>query len=104
MLQTSQSALSQLQQQSEKPILAKFVAPHCSGCITLKPVLEQLAREHADHLHLIEIDITEEPELAIEIDVRSVPTVVLFQQEQEMGRLVGVQPKQYYTQLVQQVL
>ncbi|MBE9012527.1 thioredoxin family protein [Pseudanabaenaceae cyanobacterium LEGE 13415] len=104
MIQTSQSALSLLQQQSEKPILAKFVAPHCGGCNTLKPVLEQLARTHAEQLHLIEIDITEEPELAIELDVRSVPTVVLFQQEQEIGRLVGLQPKQHYTNLVQQVV
>ncbi|KAM3106507.1 thioredoxin family protein [Phormidesmis sp. 146-33] len=104
MIQTSQSALSLLQQQSERPILAKFVAPHCGGCITLKPVLERLAQEHADHLHLIEIDITEEPELAMELDVRSVPTVVLFQQEQEIGRLVGLQPKQHYANLVQQVI
>jgi thioredoxin 1 len=104
MIQASQSALSQLQQQSEKPILAKFVAPHCGGCITLKPVLEQLAREHADQLHLIEIDITEEPELAIDLNVLSVPTVVLFQQEHEIGRLVGLQPKQHYTNLVQQAL
>ena len=104
MIQASPSALSQLQQQSETPILAKFVAPHCSGCITLKPVLEQIARNHAEQLHLIEIDITEEPELAIDLDVRSVPTVVLFQQEQEIGRLVGLQPKQYYTHLVQQAL
>lgn len=89
-------------QQSEKPILMKFVAPHCAGCVTLKPILDQLVREQVDRLQFIEIDITEDPELALELDVRSVPTVVLFDQEREVDRLVGLQPKKHYANLVQQ--
>lgn len=81
----------------------KFVAPHCGGCTTLKPVLEKLLQDHADHLVLVEIDITEDAEVAIDLDVRSVPTVALFQQQQELGRLVGLQPKQHYVNLVQQI-
>ncbi|GET40406.1 thioredoxin family protein [Microseira wollei] len=88
----------------EKSILVKFVAPHCSGCVTIKPLLEQLTREQSEVLHLVEIDITEEPELAMELDVRSVPTVALFKQEQELGRLVGLQPKKHYANLVQQAV
>lgn len=97
-----QAALTVLQQQSEKSILVKFVAPHCGGCTTLKPVLEQLVREHSDQVVLVEIDITEDAEVAIDLDVRSVPTVALFKQEEELGRLVGLQPKKHYVNLVQQ--
>lgn len=88
----------------EKSILVKFVAPHCSGCATIKPILEQLTREQSEVLHLVEIDITEEPELAMELDIRSVPTVALFKQEQELGRLVGLHPKKNYANLVQQAV
>ncbi|NJL38898.1 MAG: thioredoxin [Leptolyngbyaceae cyanobacterium SM1_4_3] len=98
-----QSAFALLQQQSEKSILVKFVAPHCGGCTTLNPILEQLVREQSGLLHLVEIDITEDPDLAMELDVRCVPTVALFKQQHELGRLVGLQPKKHYVNLVQQI-
>lgn len=101
-LYKGQSAFASLQQQVDKSILLKFVAPHCSGCVTLKPVLEQLIREYSGSVYLVEIDITEDPELAMELDVRSVPTVALFHGQQEIGRLVGLQPKKHYVNLLQQ--
>ena len=96
--------LVSLQKQSEKPILVKFVAPHCAGCMTLKPLIEELTKAHLEQLYLVEIDITEDPELAIDLDVRSVPTVALFKGEEELGRLVGLQPKKHYVNLVQQAV
>ena len=102
-IHTNSSDFASLQQ-SEKPILVKFVAPHCAGCVTLKPILDQLVREQSDNLNFVEIDITEDPELALELDIRSVPTVVLFAQENELGRLVGLQPKKHYANLVQQAI
>jgi thioredoxin 1 len=99
-----QSALTTLQQQSEKPILVKFTAPHCSGCKTLQPILEELIHPYPDRIHFVEIDITEDPELTIELDVRTVPTVALFQATHELGRLVGLQAKKHYANLVQQAL
>lgn len=101
---TGATTFRSLQEHSDKPILVKFVAPHCSGCKTIQPILEQLARDHADNIYLIEIDITEDPETAMELDVRSVPTVALFKKDQEIGRLVGVQAKNHYIALVKQAL
>lgn len=104
MFHAGQSTFESLQQQSDKPILVKFVAPHCSGCVTLKPLLEQLVREQSGSLHLVEIDMTEAPEMAMELEVRSAPTVVMFKQQQELGRLVGLKPKKQYADMVQQAL
>lgn len=100
----AQSHLASLPQQSEDAILVKFVAPHCAGCLTLKPILEELTQAYSTQLQLVEIDITENPELAIDLEVRSVPTVALFKGEAELGRLVGLQPKRYYVNLVQQAV
>ncbi len=97
-------ALQQLQQESENPILVKFVAPHCSACQTLKPVLDQLVADHIGKIHLVTIDITEEPDLAIELDVRSAPTVVLFKGQAILERIAGLKPKKLYSEAIQKAL
>jgi thioredoxin 1 len=93
-----------LMQNSDKLIIVKFVAPHCGSCMTLKPVLEELVTEYSDRLHLIEIDIVEETEMAIALGIRNAPTVVLFKQQQEIARIAGLKPKKQYLDMVQQAL
>ncbi|WP_421654424.1 thioredoxin family protein [Leptothermofonsia sp. ETS-13] len=97
-------ALQQLQQESKTPILVKFIAPHCPSCETLAPVLEQLVTDHIGKLHLVTIDMIEDPEFAMELGVRSAPTVVLFKQATVVERIVGLKPKKLYTEAVQKVL
>jgi thioredoxin-like negative regulator of GroEL len=99
-----QKALEQLQQESENPILVKFVAPHCSACKTLAPVLEKLVTDHNGKIHLVTIDMTEDPELVIELGVRSAPTVVLFKGETVMEKIAGLKPKKLYLDAIQKVL
>jgi thioredoxin 1 len=96
--------LEKLQQESANPILVKFVAPHCSSCETLAPVLEQLVSARSGKVHLVTIDMTEDPKLAIELGVRSVPTVVLFKGEEIVERIVGLKTKKVYAQAVQKAL
>lgn len=98
------TALEFLLAQSELPIMAKFVAPHCSSCVTLSPILEQLVRENAGRIQLVEIDMVEDPEIAITHEVRSVPTLVLLKQNRELDRITGLKPKKKYAELVQKAL
>jgi thioredoxin 1 len=84
--------------------LAKFVAPHCPSCETLAPVLEQLVIKQAGKVYLVTIDITEEPELAMELGVRSAPTVVLFQGTTVTERIIGLKPKILYLEAVQKMV
>ncbi len=100
-MMTNSNLLSQLQQESTKPILVKFVAPHCPSCETLTPVLEQLADDHPDDFHLVTIDMTEDPELAMKLKVRSAPTVVLFQGEEVKEKIAGLKPKKFYEALIE---
>ncbi|MBW4623687.1 MAG: thioredoxin fold domain-containing protein [Cyanosarcina radialis HA8281-LM2] len=97
-------ALEQLQQESATPIVVKFVAPHCPSCETLAPVLEQLVTDHLGKIHLVAIDLTEEPELAMELGVRSAPTVVLFQGTAVLERIAGLKPKKLYSEAIQKAL
>ncbi|MDG2989786.1 thioredoxin domain-containing protein [Candidatus Synechococcus calcipolaris G9] len=99
-----QKLLAHLQQTTDQPILVKFVAPHCAACKTLAPVLEQLMEQHQDNLHLVTIDITQEPELAMDLGVRTAPTVVLFAKETLRGKVDGLKPKNVYSDLVEALL
>lgn len=94
-------AFEKLKQESTKLIIIDFVAPHCSACKTLKPVLEQLAIKHSDRLHLVKIDTLEEPELTLNLEVKSVPTVLMFKGQQLVSYIAGLQPKKQYLEAVQ---
>lgn len=97
------NALEQLQQESTHPILVKFVTPHCPSCETLAPVLEQLVQNRSGEVHLVTIDMTEDPELAIELGVRSAPTVVLFKGEEVLEKIAGLKPKKVYIEIIDNI-
>jgi thioredoxin 1 len=94
-------AFEQLKSESDKLIIVEVSAPHCSSCDTLRPILHQLAAEQNVNLDLVEIDMTEEPDLAIDLGVRSVPTVVLFKGDRLLEKIVGLQPKKLYQAAIQ---
>lgn len=96
--------LNKLMNESDKLILVKFVAPHCGGCITLKPILEKLVQEYNEVVNLVEIDMVEETELAIEFDIRKAPTVILLKNGQEVNRILGLKAKKDYQNMIQQAV
>jgi len=90
------AAFDWLIQESNQLIIVKFVAPYCPSCKTLKPVLHQIANDNKGKLHLVEIDMSEEAQLAINFGVRSAPTVVLLKQQQKLVEIAGLRPKKQY--------
>ena len=69
--------------------------------MTLAPVIQELAAEYGARLSAVELDMMEEPELAVSLKVRSVPTVIVLRQGEELGWLAGLKPKKQYRELVQ---
>ena len=100
-IDTGRDAFDRAQSDPERLLLAKFVALHCSSCVTLAPVIKELAAEYGDRLTAVAVDITEEPELAVSLKVRSAPTVILLRQDRELGRIAGLKPKKQYRELIQ---
>ncbi|UKO98653.1 thioredoxin family protein [Nostoc sp. UHCC 0870] len=101
---TGKEAFDWLMQKSDQLIIVKFVAPYCPSCETLKPVLHQIAEENIGKLHLVELDMSEEPELAINFGVRSAPTVLLLKRQQKLAQIAGLKPKKQYTEMIQSAL
>jgi len=70
--------------------LVDFHASWCPPCRTLAPVLEQVAKEVTGKAVIGKIDIDSEPKTATRFQITSVPTMILFKNGKEMGRLEGL--------------
>src|SRR5690349_17674878 len=72
-----------------------FMAAWCGPCRTLGAVLGVLATELAGRVRFAAIDTDHDPDLAQRFDVRSMPTLVLWRDGREVGRVVGARPRAF---------
>jgi thioredoxin 1 len=71
-------------------VLVDFYADWCGPCRMMTPVLEKVADESRDKAVIAKIDIDSAQKVAGHFQVTSVPTLILFKDGKEMGRLVGL--------------
>lgn len=77
----------------EKILLAAFGAAWCAPCRAMAPVIEELRRSYDGRAAIVDMDIDSEKELAKDLMVHSIPTLILFQNGREMRRFVGLQSR-----------
>ncbi len=80
---------------SDLPVLVDFWADWCGPCHAVAPVLEELAAEHADRLTVAKVNVDDNQALALDHEVMSIPTLVIFKDGVEKKRLVGAHPKEH---------
>ena len=79
---------------SEKPVLVDFYADWCGPCNAMAPVIEELAKELEGKVKVGKINVDENPDIAVEYNVMSIPTLIVFKNGKEEKRLVGVRDKE----------
>jgi thioredoxin 1 len=75
----------------DKKAILDFWAEWCGPCKMVAPVLQELADEH--NLELIKINVDEEPELAGEFGITSIPVIMLVENGQVNKQIIGAKPK-----------
>ncbi len=89
---------------SEVPVLVDFWAEWCSPCKMLAPIIGEIADEYSGKAKICKIDVSSQQALAGKFNVRSIPTLLLFNKGQVSGQIVGNVGKERITEKLDGIL
>lgn len=87
---------------SATPTLIDFSAEWCGPCKMMKPILEQVKSNLGEEVRIFKIDVDRNPEIAAQLQIQGVPTLILYQNGKMLWRQSGVIPAPQLINIIRQ--
>ena len=89
---------------SDKPVMVDFWAAWCGPCRMVGPIIDDISKDYEGKAVVGKLDVDANQEFAAKYGVRNIPTVLVFQNGEVVGRQVGVTPKNTYAEALDALL
>ena len=90
--------------ESSRPVLVDFWAEWCGPCKMIAPSLEELADDYKDSIDVAKLNVDENPNIASDFSIRSIPTLLIFKDGSPVSQIVGAVPKSTIKSKIDEVL
>nr|WDA99092.1 thioredoxin [Gronococcus sybilensis] len=91
--QVTDSSFYQEVIENHNPVLVDFWAPWCGPCRMVAPIVDEIAQEYDTQLKVAKVNTDENPTIANEYGIRSIPTLMIFKKGQRVDTIIGAVPK-----------
>jgi thioredoxin 1 len=78
---------------NSKPVIVDYWAEWCGPCRMIAPVLEEIAKEYAEKIDVVKLNVEENPEVARKYQILAIPTLNVFQNGEVVKQIKGAKPK-----------
>ena len=104
MIELSAENVDQQVVSSDRPVLVDFWAEWCGPCHAIEPALKEVAADYEDRVVVGRLNVDEHPTIASRYGIRSIPSILLFQNGEVSNQIVGAVPKSSITNLLDQMI
>ena len=92
-VEVNDSNFDQMVLQAKTPVLVDFWAAWCGPCRMVAPLVEELAGEYEGKVTMVKLNVDENPQIASQYGIMSIPTLLIFKDGAPVSNIVGFRPK-----------